>query len=288
MSHVLIVGFGVVVGVEIALRLTTALGGPNVQVLRSDVLQVALVVTVVATAAAVGFETLKERARRVELRAERAQQQALRAQLEALQARTNPHFLFNSLNTVAGLIEEDPQGAEKVLEKLSGLFRYSLDGSKTEWVRLEREIEAVNSYLEVEAIRLGDRLRSKVAIEPGTEKLLVPPLVLQPLVENAVLHAVAPRRTGGSVSISVDRNGSHLRLAVEDDGPGLGNSEHRGSGTSLADLRQRLAMIYEGRASLDTGPAEPGSEDARGCRIIVSLPLEPDPKQPASAAAETP
>ena len=155
----------------------------------------------VVTTAAVGFETLRERARRVELKAQRAQQEALRAQLEALQARTNPHFLFNSLNTVAGLIDEDPRKAEEVLERLSALFRYSLEGSRTDWVRLEQEIENVEGYLEVERVRLGDRLNSEIDVAPGVENILVPPLVLQPLVENAVLHAIAPRSAGGSLSL---------------------------------------------------------------------------------------
>jgi signal transduction histidine kinase len=267
-SHALIVTSGVGVGVELALRITTALGGPDIQVLRSDVLQVALVVTVVVTAAAVGFETLRERARRVELTAQRAQQEALRAQLEALQARTNPHFLFNSLNTVAGLIEEDPRKAEDVLERLSGLFRYSLEGSRTDWVRLEQEIDAVRGYLEVEHVRLGDRLRSEVHVAPETQSILVPPLLLQPLVENAVLHAIAPRSEGGRLTVSARRNGAALCLEVTDNGPGIGSSRHRGSGTSLEDLHQRLEMIYGGRARLDVS-----SPDDAGCRVALTLPI---------------
>ena len=304
LSHAVIVVAGVAIGVEVALRIIGAIGGPAPSLLRADVLRIGLAIAIVIVATTVAFDRLRARARATELVAEQAQKEALRAQLAALQARTNPHFLFNSLNTVAGLIEEDPQGAERVIEKLSGLFRYALDGSKTEWVRLEREIEAVNAYLEVEAIRLGDRLRSEISIEPGVEGLLVPPLLLQPLVENAVLHAVAPRRGGGRIAIRVDRNGSHLRLAVEDDGPGLGNSEHRGSGTSLDDLRQRLGMIYGERATLSAGPvaqrpggdgdrsallpgtAEENSREARGCRVVVRLPLEGEPARAAATTQE--
>lgn len=267
-SHVLILALGVGFGVEIALRLVNLLIGPRLSMLRGDVLPVALVIAVVATAAAVTYETLRQRARRVELQAQQAQQQALRAQLEALQARTNPHFLFNSLNTVAGLIDEDPRKAEEVLERLSGLFRYSLEGSKTDWVRLEQEIAAVRGYLDVERVRLGERLRAELSVEPGIESLLVPPLVLQPLVENAVLHAVAPRSGGGSLSVSARRNGSALCLEVTDDGPGLGSSRHRGSGTSLEDLARRLDMIYGGQARLEVG-----SPDGGGCRVTLELPL---------------
>ena len=274
-SHVLIVGLGVGFGVEVALRLTSALGGPRVRMMRADVLQVALVVSVVVTAAAVTYETLRERARRVELQAERARQEALRAQLEALQARTNPHFLFNSLNTVAGLIEEDPRKAEEVLERLSSLFRYSLEGSKTDWVRLEQEIDAVENYLDVERVRLGSRLRSEVNVAPGVGAFLVPPLILQPLVENAVLHAVAPRAEGGSLAVSAHRNGTALCLEVTDDGPGLGSSQHRGSGTALADLAQRLEMLYGGQARLEIESPEAG-----GCQVTLTLPLGDD-QEPA-------
>lgn len=270
-SHVLIIALGVGFGVEIALRLINLLIGPRATMLRGDVFPVAIVIAAVVTAAAVTYETLRERARRVELKAQRAQQEALRAQLEALQARTNPHFLFNSLNTVAGLIEEDPRKAEDVLERLSGLFRYSLEGSKTDWVRLDQEISAVRSYLDVERVRLGERLRSEMNVERGVGDLLVPPLVLQPLVENAVLHAVAPRSNGGSLAVSARRYGSTLCLEVTDDGPGLGGSQHRGSGTALDDLTQRLEMIYGGHARLDAESLDNG-----GCRVTVTLPLGED------------
>jgi two-component system sensor histidine kinase AlgZ len=268
-SHVLILAIGVGGGVEVALRLIDLFHGPDIGAMRWDVFRVALVVSAIIAANAVAFEKLKGRARSVELKAQRAQQEALRARLEALQARTNPHFLFNSLNTVAGLIEEDPKAAERVLEKLSSLFRYALDGSNTDWVRLERELEVVSSYLEVERLRLGDRLRAELDLGPGVEELLVPPLVLQPLVENAVVHAVAPRSEGGWLRVSAHRNGSRLLLEVEDDGPGFGASDHRGSGTALDDLRRRLDMVYGGEASLSNEPAE------RGCLVKLALPVGP-------------
>ncbi len=280
-SHVLIVVPGLAFAVEVALRIISSLGGPQPANLRADVFRVGLAVTTVIVVTAVAFDRLRLRARETELQAQQAQQEALRARLEALQARTNPHFLFNSLNTVAGLIEEDPPSAEKILEKLASLFRYTLDGTKTEWVRLGQEIGVVRDYLDVERIRLGERLRTEFHIEPGVEDQLVPPLVLQPLVENAVLHAVAPRKRGGSLSVRVNRRDGDLRLAVEDDGPGLGKSEHRGAGTSLADLRQRLAMLYAGAAQLET-ESPPGG----GCRVTVSLPLEGTGGSPDNFAGE--
>lgn len=268
LSHLLILTLGVGGGVEIALRVLSLLHGVHVGAMRWNVLRVALVVSAVIAANAVAFEKLRERARNTELQAQRARQEALKARLEALQARTNPHFLFNSLNTVAGLIEEDPKRAEEVLERLSGLFRYALEGSKSDWVRLEHEIAVVRSYLEVELVRLGDRLRAEVEVAPGVEDLLVPPLVLQPLVENAVVHAVAPRSEGGSLKVSVRSNGSRLLLEVADDGPGFGSSKHHGSGTALDDLRHRLMMVYGPEASLERASADGG-----GSRVTLTLPL---------------
>jgi LytS/YehU family sensor histidine kinase len=227
----------------------------------SDVYRVGLVVAVVLVALSLAFH-------RVELRAEQARQQALRSQLEALQARTNPHFLFNSLNTVAGLIEEDTKAAERVLEKLSHLFRYALDGSRTPWVRLEQEIEAVQSYLDVETIRLGTRLQSSVEVAPELREVQVPPLILQPLVENAVLHAIAPRKGGGRLRVEAARRGEYMELSVTDDGAGLGSSSHNGSRSSLENLRQRLGLVYDGRAQVDV-TSEPGT----GVRVTLRLPL---------------
>jgi two-component system sensor histidine kinase AlgZ len=267
--HVL-VGLGAtVVGVEVAVRAMGALGGMDATHLRPHVLRVGLVVVAIAVAIDLGYERLRQRARRDEMRAEQARKEALRAQLKALQARTNPHFLFNSLNTVAGLIEDDPVAAERVLERLGDIFRYALQGAEGGWVRLGDELTAVCGYLEVEAMRLGDRLRSEVDLAPELREILVPPLVLQPLVENAVLHAIAPRKGGGQVRVTGQLHNGALRLTVEDDGPGPGTSAHRGSGTSLAELRQRLEMLYGGEASLETGHGEAG-----GFIVRVTLPAE--------------
>ena len=156
-----------------------------------------------------------------------------------------------------------------VLQRLAGLFRYSLRGSEVSWVRLSEEVEAVRSYLKVEAIRLGERLRSEISIAPEVAKVLVPPLVLQPLVENAVLHGVAPRKDGGRVSVEAARDASALVLSVTDDGDGPGSSPHTGSGTALVDLEKRLEMIYGGDAAFASTTGPDG-----GFRVTLSLPLE--------------
>ncbi len=268
-THAAIAVFGTALGVELAVRIVEAIGSMHANDLRRDAFRIGIVVVAVILGFDLAYNRLRRRARRDELRVQEARKQALRAELKALQARTNPHFLFNSLNTAAGLIDEDPAVAEEVIERLAGLFRYSLRGSEESWVRLSDEVAAVRSYLQVEAIRLGDRLRSEISVAPEVAEVLVPPLVLQPLVENAVLHGVAPRKGGGRVRVEATRADSTLLLTVADDGDGPGSSPHRGSGTSLADLEKRIEMVYGGDAGLSSTTGADG-----GFRVALSLPLE--------------
>lgn len=183
---------------------------------------------------------LRERAalQRVEV-AERA---ALDAQLRALQAQTNPHFLFNSLNVVAGLIHEDPALAERTLERFASLFRYSIEGARAAVVTLERELAFVEDYLEVQRLRYGARLDSTLSIDASALALTAPPLLLQPLVENAVLHGLSDGRAL-RVWVTVERSTDGARIVIADDGPGLGRSAHRGTQSSLDVLRRRVAAI---------------------------------------------
>jgi sensor histidine kinase YesM len=130
----------------------------------------------------------------------------------------------------------------------------------------------VEGYLEFERLRLGDRLRATIDVDGALRGVLVPPLVLQPLVENAVNHGVAPRRSGGTIAISACTLDGKLRLCVEDDGPGPNGSTHRGTGTSQSDLESRLRLNYGEGASLIRGPGARG-----GFRAELILPLEPLP-----------
>ena len=213
------------------------------------------------------YERLRVQAREVEAREQDARNAALAAQLAALSARTNPHFFFNSLNAVASLIQEDPDRAERMVERLSDLFRYTLDGSRRRYVPLREEVEMVRDYLDIEGIRLGDRLTWTVEIGDGVGDVEVPPLVLQPIVENAVRHGVSGRREGGRVEVRVQRDAGELLVAVTDDGPGPGGSKHSGSGTSMRDLKKRLAIVYGERARIDARAAEGG-----GYRVELRVP----------------
>jgi two-component system sensor histidine kinase AlgZ len=224
----------------------------------------------IVTALMIAFGHYRDRIEEVELRELRARHELLAAQVQALQARIQPHFLFNCLNTVASLIEADPARAEAAVERLADLLRYTLAASKREKVPLDEELAAVRGFLELESLRHGERLRLALHVDPRAGDALVPPLVLQPVVENAVVHGVAPRREGGRVEVRVERRDGALVLGVEDDGPGPGGSAQRGSGIALADLRQRLALLYGDAARLEVGRAALG-----GCRVEIAIPIGP-------------
>ncbi|MET0390853.1 MAG: histidine kinase [Polyangiales bacterium] len=212
------------------------------------------------------FQQLRLRARRAEHRALTERKAALEAQLAALQARTDPHFLFNSLNTVASLIPEDPVLAERTLEHLADLFRYALDSGRLRTVKLERELTMLTHYLELQSTRFGERLETHLEVESGLEHIDLPPLLLQPLVENAILHGTSQRR-GGRVDIAVRREHDDLIVEVRDDGPGPGRSQHAGAGTAVSSIAERLALHYAERASLSLTAAPNG-----GCLARLTLP----------------
>ena len=273
--HGLTIVLAVSVGAEVSLRIIDALWGdamdgwPGLGVMRANVIRFGILISIVVVSVVCAFERLSKRNRENEEQAKAAQQEALKARLDALKARTNPHFLFNSLNTVAGLIEDDPARAEAVIEKLSGLLRFTLDGSRKERITLADELHAVLAYLEVESIRFGARLKTRLDADPTLDSIQLPPLLLLPLVENAVLHGVAAKRDGGEVRVTARRNHTSLHLSVEDDGPGPGKSSHKGNQMALADLARRLELAYPGRAALETGAGASG-----GFRVELRLPLE--------------
>jgi signal transduction histidine kinase len=178
-----------------------------------------------------------ERAGAIErLRAELAE-----AELRALRAQVHPHFLFNALNTIAALVREQPAAAEDTITRLAEVFRYTLRASDREFARLGEELEFLRSYLDIERVRFGKRLQVEERIEPGLEALLVPSLLLQPVVENAVRHGVSAQNQGGTIIISARREGDRLILEVRDDGPGFEPGvTPSGNGFGLHSVRERL------------------------------------------------
>jgi LytS/YehU family sensor histidine kinase len=184
------------------------------------------------------------RVREKEVAQERLEKELLAARLQALQAQTNPHFLFNALNSIAALITSDPKRAEATVERLASLFRYVTDRHDGCWVQLSEEIAVVEDYLAIEKVRFGDRLQWRVAVDPTLLGCRVPPLLLQPLVENAVKHGIGGLLEGGSIRLLAERSGSLLRIRVENDADPDETGTKEGTGIGLVNVRQRLAAAY--------------------------------------------
>ena len=170
------------------------------------------------------------------------------ARLQALQARIRPHFLFNSLNAVLGLIRTEPRRAERVLEDLAELFR-ALMGDSRRLVTLQKEIELCRGYLELEQLRLGERLHVDWHIDKMPNDALIPPLVVQPLLENAVYYGIEPSSGAGLISINIYRNRKQVHIVLRN--PYLTEGHHhQGNKMALTNITQRLALHYDAEASL--------------------------------------
>lgn len=198
---------------------------------------------------------------------------AAEARLHGLRSQLRPHFLFNALHTVSALVERDPRSAKAAVQRIGDLLRYSLDGGDgvEEDVPLEREWDFARDYLEMERLRLGDRLRVRADMEPEALRVRVPAFLVQTLVENVVRHAVTPREEGAEMRVTAAVEGGRLRLTVEDDGPGRdAHPATNGTGKGLHLLRERLRTRFGDEAALETE-----SPDAGGFRVRVLLPAEP-------------
>jgi sensor histidine kinase YesM len=167
--------------------------------------------------------------------------QLAQAQLQALRMQLNPHFLFNALNAVSSLMLKDVVAANKMISRLGDLLRLTLEKSGQQEVPLQQEIEFLRRYLEIEQIRFGDRLQLKMDIEPSTLEAAVPNLILQPLVENAIHHAIEPQETTGQIQLRSVRENGRLVLQVSDNGPGLPQEILQTAGAS-SDTRERIGL----------------------------------------------
>ncbi|MCS3860050.1 sensor histidine kinase [Salinibacter ruber] len=205
-------------------------------------------------------------------RALAAEGQAHRARLQALRYQLNPHFLFNTLNAVSTLIvEQENEDAERMVARLSDFLRLTLECDSDVEVPLADELDFARRYLDIEQIRFGGRLVVQEDIEPEALSALVPPLLLQPLVENAVRHGIMPREEGGTLLIEAQRVGDRLLLRVADDGLGLSNDTDTGSGVGLSNTKARLNSLYgeDHRFTLQRA-------DGGGCVVRVELPFHTD------------
>ena len=184
-----------------------------------------------------------QRYRDREIKAAQLESRLAQAQLRALQSQLQPHFLFNTLHSISVLIREgENDAADSMLSRLSDLLRLSLDAVSRQEQPLVKELEFVAGYVAIQQVRFQDRLVVTTKVDPAAMNALVPTLVLQPLVENAIQHVIAPRPNGGRVSITATREGHDVRISVRDDGPGITGTT--GSGVGLANTRARLEQLY--------------------------------------------
>jgi len=196
-----------------------------------------------------------------------AEKRATEAQLRLLQAQIEPHFLFNTLANVQALVDEDAPRAKAMLSAFTDYLRASLGGLRRDEAPLADELALAEAYLRVQRTRMEERLRFRIDADDTARRALLPPLLLQPLVENAVHHGIEPQIDGGTVEVRARAEGGRLLVEVADDGGGLQASTRNGSGVALGNIRERLQARYGSEARFDlTG-------QARGTRARLSLPL---------------
>jgi two-component system, LytTR family, sensor kinase len=200
-----------------------------------------------------------------------AKLQVTEAQLQALKMQLHPHFLFNTLNSISALLDEDADAADQMLARLGDFLRLTLENSGAQEVTLQEELEFLRCYLEIERVRFHDRLTVNLQIEPETLDARVPNLILQPIVENAIRHGIVSRIAPGEIDVRARRNDGVLQLSVKDNGPGLSLNE-RGTrlkeGLGLANTRARLEQLYPASHRFEISDAPEG-----GLQVTLEVPF---------------
>ena len=203
--------------------------------------------------------------------------QLVEAELRALRSQINPHFLFNSLNTIAALIPSEPEKAEKMTVRLSGIFRYVLIHADRPFSSLDEEVDFLRTFLEIEQIRFGERLSVEFEVDPAAGHLMIPSLILQPLVENAIKHGIAPK-IGSRITVEARCVDGMIQVDIEDDGVGLRHNTGsdrqllarmtNSTGIGLHNIRERLSTLYGAAAKLTLTDLE-----SAGCRATLTIPV---------------
>ncbi|HEX8747487.1 MAG TPA: histidine kinase [Pyrinomonadaceae bacterium] len=224
-----------------------------------------------------------KRYRESELQASRLKAQLAEAQLQALKMQLHPHFLFNTLHSISSLLSRDTEAARRMIARLGDFLRLTLENSGAQEVSLRDELDFLRCYLDIEAIRFYDRLTVRMEIEPQTLSSRVPNLILQPIVENAIRHGIAPRSKPGLIEIRSALRGERLRLEVRDDGPGLpaelGPSRTGRRGIGLSNTQNRLRQLYGEGASFEM------TNDVRGgLLVILEFPFHSEGEARSNAA----
>lgn len=209
---------------------------------------------------------------RIELKLEEQKRLLLEARLDALQRQINPHFLFNTLNSIASLVRKRPEMAREMTVRLANILRALLRDHDT-FVPLRQELAFTDDYLSIEVVRFGSKLKVEKQIDPSTLDAMVPAILLQPLIENGIKHGLEPRLEGGTITLSSCMEGERVRIEVADDGVGMTvrpqtSLKHRGAGIGMKNVRERLEVLYGNQAHFDVQSC-PG----RGTRVVIEIPM---------------
>jgi hypothetical protein len=216
------------------------------------------------TAMYLGITSLRDRAA-AELRQSELTRELQLSELRLLKSQLNPHFLFNSLNTVRALIADDPSGAQKAVTRLARTLRYTLTSGQDELVTLERELQIVEDYLALESLRFGERLRIERNIEPGALGVRIPVMLLQTVVENAIKHGIAELPGGGVLRVSAELRGNTLHIDVQNPRPKVATGVGDGEGVGLRNAAERLRLLFGAGASFELDLSRADLATARIC-----------------------
>lgn len=186
----------------------------------------------------------------------------IEAKLAMLQSKINPHFLFNTLNTILDLVYKIPKKAETIILNLSEIYRRILSLTDSEMIALEEEIELVKKYLDIEKIRLGARLLYEISIDKQLETVMIPPLLIQPMVENAIVHGICPKKDGGKIEIDIQKENGFIVIKVMDDGIGM-SKKYKSKGFGLYSVQERLNLSYKEKAQFEIVDREKGGTEVR-------------------------
>jgi sensor histidine kinase YesM len=216
------------------------------------------------------------------LRASQLQAQVAEAKLQALNMQLQPHFLFNTLHSISGLMHSDVQAADRMMTQLSDLLRMTLDTADAGTTSLQQEVEFLRAYLGIQQTRFSDRLSVTMDIAEDTYDAVVPFLLLQPIVENAVLHGISKLDSEGNISVAAHRIDGWLDISVKDNGPGFDRQEpgNAGSGIGLSNTKERLQAIYgdQHRFSVEQSPS--------GVRVKISMPFSSSEQEPSAVSVD--
>jgi len=224
-----------------------------------------------ASAMAIGIELKIFNSVRIQIKLEEQERLLLHARMEALQNQINPHFLFNTLNSISSLVRFDPDTAREVISKLATILRRLLNSTDS-FVPLREEVEFIDNYLDIEVVRFGrDKLRVVKELDPTSLDVMVPSMLLQPLVENSIKHGLSSMVEGGSIYLRSRLSDSRLIIEVEDDGVGISATQPvstRGAGIGMANISERLQVLYgdTARMTIDSG-------EGKGTLVRIRLPL---------------